>query len=271
MIATKELPEQYGEWNWRWGAPFGFSVENSVDVRHRFDDEDPKRYGPFGFQRNSLTRFYEYPWAFFTADLQPGMRVIDVGGWLSGFQVTLADAGCEVFNVDPSVPEDTRWTTSLKENQPNTARDQHATFLSYFDADVTLIERPLQAVDLPEGTFDRIFAISVLEHVDQGEAGEIVDAMRRLLKPGGRAVLTIDLFFDLPPFGMLPRNFWGINIDVGALVKNSGMDMVHGNPAELLGFPEFDPERVVANIDSYNLSALYPVASQLVVLEKRAG
>jgi SAM-dependent methyltransferase len=271
MIASNKLPEEYSVWNARWGAPFGFTVDMSLDVRHRFDDDDPGRYGPFGFQRNSLTRMYEYPWAFHTAELKPGMRVIDVGGWLSGFQVALADAGCAVFNVDPSVPDDTRWTTSHTPNKAATAREQHRRFLSYFDADVTLVEQRLQDVDLDEGTFDRIFAISVIEHVDQQEAGEMVDAMRRLLAPGGRALLSIDLFFDLPPFGVLERNYWGTNIDVCSLVKNSGMEMVHGDPAELYGFPEFDPDRVAANVNSYNLSVLYPVVSQLVVLQKPAG
>ena len=272
MIATKEIPENYRAWNKRWGAPFGFSVDKALDHRYRFDDDNPSRYGPFGFQRTSLTRQFEYPWAFDIAGLQPGMRVIDVGGWLSGFQVALADAGCEVFNVDPSVPEDTRWTTSHTVNQPASAREQHAQFLSYFGADVTLIEQRLQDAQLDRGTFDRIFAISVIEHVDQAEAEEMTRAMGRLLAPGGRAVLTIDLFFDIPPFGVLERNFWGTNIDVSSLVRSSGLELVFGDPAELYGFAEFEPEQVAAaaNKDSYNLSLLYPVVSQLVVLQKPA-
>lgn len=270
MIASKEIPEEYRAWNKRWGAPFGFRVDRSLEHPHRFGDADPGRYGPFGFQRTSLTRMFEYPWAFNTAELRPGMRVIDVGGWLSGFQVVLADAGCTVVNVDPSVPEDTRWTSTHAVNQPQTAREQHAQFMSLFGGDVTLVEQRLQDAGLEAGTFDRIFAISVIEHVDQQEAGEMVDAMRRLLAPGGRAVLTIDLFFDLPPFGVLARNHWGTNIDVHALVKNSGMDLVYGDPAELYGFPEFDQERVTANVNAgrYNISLLYPVVSQLVVLQK---
>lgn len=268
MIASNESPPEYSAWNERWGAPLGLRVERPLEILYRFADHDPRRYGPFGFQHNSLTRLFEYPWAFHTAELRPGMRVIDVGGWLSGFQVVLADAGCEVFNVDPLVPEDTRWNSEYGPKQSGSARELHAKFLSLFDADVTLVERRLQDTELEPGTFDRIFAISVIEHVDQQEASEMVAAMRRLLAPGGRALLSIDLFFDLPPFGVLERNYWGTNIDVCSLVENSGMEMVYGDPAELLGFPEFDPERVAANADSYNLSVLYPVVSQLVVLRK---
>ncbi len=268
MIGRSELPPEYRAWNKKWGAPFGYHVDRALAYEHRFTDEDPARYGPFGFYQTSLTRVYEYPWAFHIAELEPGMRVMDVGGWLSGFQIALADAGCQVINVDPSDPQDTRWTTSHRENEAQTAREQHSRFISLFGAEVTLVEKTLQEAELEAGTFDRIFALSVLEHVSQQEAGSMLEAMGRLLAPGGRAVLSVDLFFDLPPFGPFERNFWGTNLDVCQLVKESGLEMVHGDPAELHGFGEFDPQQIVGDIGTYNLSLLYPVASQLLVLQK---
>ncbi len=268
MIGRSALPPEYRAWNRKWGAPFGRHVDRALSYEHRFVDDDPARYGPFGFFQPSFTRIYEYPWAFHIAELQPGMRVMDVGGWLSGFQIALADAGCQVTNVDPSDPQDTRWTTSHRENEVQTAREQHSRFISLFGAEVTLVEKTLQEAELEAGTFDRIFALSVLEHVSQQEAGSMVEAMARLLVPGGRAVLSVDLFFDLPPFGPFERNHWGTNLDVCQLVKESGLEMVYGDPAELHGFGEFDPKQIVRDIDTYNLSLLYPVVSQLLVLEK---
>lgn len=270
MIGRSELPQRYRAWNKEWGAPFGYHVDRGLEHKHRLTDENPARYGPFGFYQTSLTRVFEYPWAFHAAEVSPGMRVIDVGGWLSGFQIVLAKAGCVVTNVDPSDPQDTRWTTSHLENEAATAREQHARYISLFDADVTLVEDKLQDASLEAGTFDRIFAISVLEHVSQQEAGSVLAAMRRLLRPGGRAVLSIDLFFDLAPFGPFERNFWGTNLDVRQLIEESGLRLVHGDPAELHGYPEFDPARIVQNISTYNLSPVYPVVSQLIVLETPA-
>jgi SAM-dependent methyltransferase len=270
MIASSRIPDAYRAWNKRWGAPFGFNVEMSLDPRWRFVDDDPSRYGPFGFQHKSMSRMYDHPWAYHIAGLRPGLRVIDLGGRLSGFQVTLADAGCEVFTVDPSAPEDVRLAAEPSHGA-TTAREQHARFLSLFGAEGTLVERPLPDAGLEPGTFDRIFAIAVLEDLDDQEVGEVVDAMRRLLAPGGRALLSIGLFLDLPPFGRLERTYWGTSIDVCSLVKHSGMEMVHGNPAELYGFPDFDPQRVIAGIDSYHLSVLYPVLSQQLVLRKTGG
>lgn len=268
MIGRSKLPPEYEAWNKHWGAPWGYDVDRKLEHEHRFADEYPARYGPFGFCPPSLTRVYEYPWAFHVAEVEPGMRVIDAGGWLSGFQIVLAKSGCHVTNADPLDPQDTRWTPSRQVNQAESAREQHSKYISLFDVEVTLVASTLQEAELDAGTFDRIFAISVLEHVSQHEADSMLKAMRRLLAPGGRAVLSIDLFFDLPPFGPFERNFWGTNLDVCRLVKESGLSMVHGDPCELHGFPEFDQERIVQNIGSYNLSPLYPVVSQLLVLEK---
>ncbi|HOC91532.1 MAG TPA: class I SAM-dependent methyltransferase [bacterium] len=43
-------------------------------------------------------------------------------------------------------------------------------------------------------SFDAVFCISVIEHCDN--AGEIIEEMRRVLKPGGRLVLTFDISLD---------------------------------------------------------------------------
>ena len=90
-----------------------------------------------------------------------------------------------------------------------------------------------------------------------------------MLRPGGRAVLTVDLFLDLKPFGVLDRNNWGINHNVAELVKNSGLTMIHGDPRELLGFPEFDYDRVVSLIPELHVGNFYPTVPQTLVLEKQ--
>jgi 2-polyprenyl-3-methyl-5-hydroxy-6-metoxy-1,4-benzoquinol methylase len=268
MIAKKDLPAHYRQWNRRWGAPYGYRVTGALEHAGRFADPDPARYGPFGFQYTSATRIAEYPWAFHTADLKPGMRVLDVGGWLSGFQVVLADAGCEVVNVDPSACDDPRWTMTHGVEAADAAEKHHRTFIDLFDADVTLVQKRLQDAGLADGSFDRIFAISVLEHVDQAQAAEMVSAMRRLLVPGGLALLTVDLFLELKPFGMLTSNHWGGNLDVRRLVADSGLELASGDPAELLGYPEFDPAGIIDRIDELFKSPLYPVVSQLIVLRR---
>lgn len=72
--------------------------------------------------------------------------------------------------------------------------------LNYITAD---IESPLAKVkmdlhDIPfdENTFDVIFCNHVLEHVDDDI--QCLKEMKRVLKPGGWAILQIPLFFPLP-------------------------------------------------------------------------
>lgn len=192
---------------------------------------------------------------------------MDVGGWLSGIQIVLAKEGCEVINVDPSSPADARWMTRGR-NDAGGHAELHRRFTSIFGADVTLVAKRVQDTEFEANSFDRIFAISVLEHVDQDEAQQMVSTMGRLIAPGGLIVLSIDLFFDLEPFGVLKRNYYGRNLNVRDLIDGTGLTLVQGDPKELNGFEEFDPERIVEQIDEFDLGWSFPVLSQLVVLRK---
>ncbi len=55
---------------------------------------------------------------------------------------------------------------------------------------VDFTARSLLEQDWPDATFDRIFSICVLEHIPEHEA--ILRACRRLLRPGGEIVFSVD-------------------------------------------------------------------------------
>ena len=120
---------------------------------------------------------------------------------------------------------------------------------------------------LPENSFDRVYSISVIEHIPPEEISSLMQEIRRILRPGGMAVMTIDLFLDLHPFTEERRNQWGTNVDVGSLVEASGLSLTKGDPDELLGFRSFDPQRVRGALGEYLIGA-YPVCSQALVLSK---
>src|SRR6187551_2265625 len=99
MIARRELPEQYRQWNRKYGAPFGnWPAWRSSPFAKAPLWLSSRLLGPFSTQTNNTFRAFEYPWAYHAASLEPGQRVLEIGGGLSGFQFVLSRMGCHVVN-----------------------------------------------------------------------------------------------------------------------------------------------------------------------------
>lgn len=216
-------------------------------------------FGPFAYQANSATRAFEYPWIYQQVGAKPGMKIIDLGAGASGLQFVMADSGAEVTTVDPLINPDDEldWVfTDVEYHKLNRAFGNKVRFIREF----------LENAKLPADSFDRVVACSVIEHIPQEPAVSLMREVGRVLKPGGRFVATIDLFLDTVPFTDKPRNMWGTNVSVRALIEASGLKIVVGNKAELFGYPEFDPATIKRNRDRYLV--VNDVLTQCVVLEK---
>ena len=111
MIATKVLPSQFWDWNNKWGAPFGrrqrgFGSRLRRTLLGRRDLPiwmEARWRGPFGWQPNNSIRVFEYPWAYHVIHHRGrGLRVLEVGGGLSGLQFVLAaeDTVSSMLNQD---------------------------------------------------------------------------------------------------------------------------------------------------------------------------
>jgi SAM-dependent methyltransferase len=261
MLARRDLPTKYAEWNDRWHAPFGPSWVDESDFAARFAPTVGPRLGPFGFQPNSDTRRFEYPWAFYATTLNEGMQTLEIGGALSGFQFVLGRTGVRVVNVDPF--HDYGSTTFY----PEAPRDLHAKINKWCGTNVELLVSTLEAATLPAESFDRAYCISTLEHMEPAQIRAAVREVQHVLKPGGIFVLTVDLFLDITPFTEKKRNKWGTNISVREVVDASGMHVIHGRQSELYGFEQFALERVQCEVSDY-LVGEYPVMVQTLVLQK---
>jgi 2-polyprenyl-3-methyl-5-hydroxy-6-metoxy-1,4-benzoquinol methylase len=261
MIGRRLLPDAYLAWNDRWGAPGGYSSTGRRLAQRLLPESfRPRLSGPFGFQPyNNRTRRFEYPWAYHAAEVQPGQRAVDLGGSLGGLQFVLAKAGLKVTNVDPGEAAPRGW--------PIDARSINALNRA-FKTDVELRQCFLADADLESDACDRVFCISVLEHVDEETVPSIVAEVARILRPGGKFILTVDLFLDLSPFTDRETNVHGRNMDIGALVDASGLRLEQGDPAELYGFPEFDPKRVQSELNDYLFGDVAPCVAQALVLRK---
>jgi len=135
-------------------------------------------------------RRVEYPWAFLNSNLENSMNILDMGSGISLFPVYLASKGHKVTVVDND-------KILMQKLAPQLAK-WSGVDLKYSLGNATKLE-------FDDNTFDRVFCISVLEHLEEEYVkGQIVNyhkknldvkainEMLRVLKPGGTLILTFD-------------------------------------------------------------------------------
>jgi hypothetical protein len=128
----------------------------------------------------------------------------------------------------------------------------------------------IEDADVAASSVDTLYSISTLEHLPEESLESLAKSIHRVLKPAGRAVITIDLFLDLHPFSARESNDWGSNISVRDFVEMTGLELVAGDPSELNGFAEFEPREVLGMLAEFYVGRGYPVLAQALVLEKRS-
>lgn len=263
MLAPSTIPAHFDEWNRRHRAPHGrANLQRAASILRR-SSFGIRALGPFAWQMNNTTRRFEYPWAYEQiAARGPGAGVVEVGGGIAGLQFVLAANGFRVTNVDPGLAARGRgWDLDA---------DVHARLCRAFGAPVALAPATLGEAGLEDHSVDVIVSISAIEHFAEADLREFAQETRRLLGDGGTAVLTIDLFLNLAPFTQRESNEYGTNVNVHQLLESAGLELVEGDPSELYGFPEFDPERIQARLEDY-LVGRYPALTQCLTATARAA
>jgi SAM-dependent methyltransferase len=262
VIARKLLPASFVQWNRDWGSPGGtrwYRAFRSLGIQGLASRIQPSFGGPFKIQVNNNTRRVEYPWAFHATKITPGLKVLEIGGGLAGFQFVLDRLGCSVTNVDPGMGAHGHgWPV----DQSSMVRLNRQ-----FRTQVTLHNCFLHEAPLPPASFDRAFSISVLEHIPIGEIPPTIALVYKLLRPGGYLVVTLDLFVNLVPFCSRTSNEFGVNVPARLIAESAPFELVQGDRRELLGYPEFDTDRILAMLDELMLGD-YPALAQLMVLRK---
>jgi len=153
----------------------------------------------FKLEYDHWSRRWEYPWAIFNADLQPGMCVLDAGSGGSPFPLYLGMSGFECYAADPS----------LDLGKPKNNRRRR--FLSFLgiaagwnllpgagkrrerSLPVRYCPESIQELSFHDGFFDRVFCLSVMEHIPKLEWSRCMKQLARIVRPGGRLVLTLDM------------------------------------------------------------------------------
>ena len=150
---------------------------------HLSDDEIRARYESLTHRGSLGKEFYER--LLDLAGNLSGLKVLDVGcgyGALLG-QISAQVKNCELFGVDFSI-------SRLK------------TASSQIDSIITLVEANIQeTLPFSDAYFDRIFCTETLEHLKHPE--RCLREMTRILKPDGRAIITIPNATGFAPFHLM--------------------------------------------------------------------
>jgi len=150
------------------------------------------------------SRVFEWPWAIEEADLRGRDVVLEAGGGDTELQFALACRTTRVVNFD-------------HDQGVLDAAEQYARRLGV--ANLLCRRGDLTSIYYPDNSFDKIFCISVIEHITNGE--HALDELWRVLKPGGRLLLTMDIaeraepryLFDLARAArLLEQQPWGLAV-----------------------------------------------------------
>lgn len=131
-----------------------------------------------------ISRQTEYPWAVVESELNKDHIVLDVSSGHSVLKYALAN---RVRHVVCSEYESNYMLTvqkTLDNHKQRTGLDN-----------ITLIHADARKLPYCDNWFDRIFCISVLEHINDDPLVSIKE-MIRILKPGGILMLSFDIALD---------------------------------------------------------------------------
>lgn len=123
------------------------------------------------------SRQVEWPWAIRAGELAPEHRVLEVGGGWSVLKYAVANRCKHLY--------------SLEVNTEFIARTQSSIDKLGLAHKITQVPGDARKLPFMDDTFDRVFCISVLEHIEENRELALSE-MIRVLKPGGALLLTMD-------------------------------------------------------------------------------
>lgn len=135
--------------------------------------------------RLGILRFLEYPAAMRGLAPKPGMTALDIGSNYRPWPLWMLSSGCEVTVSD------------LPEQAGELARYGAHDLVKRNAARFHAAAQDATRLEFSDASFDRVTCISVIEHIPDDAA--VMRQIGRVLKPGGRAVLTFPVGRDESP------------------------------------------------------------------------
>jgi len=157
---------------------------------HPFGAKDPDKV------KIHWSREWEYPWAVLHGDVKKEHKILDCGcGGAPLLLYFIKESGCMGHGIDMHYGR--KLNRELKSIPQG---DDYLIDLRHFYIDPTLLvgkniamqKGDISKINFPDGFFDRVFCISVIEHLDEEIAKKCMKEMVRVLKAGGRLLITMD-------------------------------------------------------------------------------
>ncbi len=143
-------------------------------------------------------KHWDYAWAILHSGVTAGMTVLDAGAGRGFLQYYLARLGVRVHAMDISPVESklfrklydvaSQLNVSLKSDPFRVTNKLQRRYRT----EVACRFESVASLSYADGMFDRVFSMSVLEHLDADTLRRGLQEMARVLKPGGWLVMTID-------------------------------------------------------------------------------
>lgn len=190
LVKRKVYPDNFNE------------IFNHIQKLQKIDAPYPDRYRGIDSEIKRVrqcpmyfTRGWEYPWAVINSGLKRNMDVLDLGSGMQSFGIYLSTIGMNVVaqdNIDPyhRLISSTHTIENFRE--------------FYSNSGVTFIPADIINIPYKDGCFDRIFCISLFDHVTFEEFKKGVPEITRVLKKDGLLILTMDKYITgckYPKFG----------------------------------------------------------------------
>lgn len=185
------------------------------------------RYWQKKFTIQNITRQWEYPWAIMNSKIKAGQRVLDAGCGSTPLLPYLFNRGCLCYGIDNKFSYEihpfSSWSLKMRplvflskvyplyllfNPNPMEGLNNPAKVLGM---QINYIKASLTNQPFAENSFDRIFCISTLEHLNKDNMLKAASEFKRILKKGGLLIVTLDCLES----GLLWREF----------IKSSGLEL----------------------------------------------
>jgi len=172
-----------------WNGRKTYFKKERLDFLKEAEELGDKNWFEFLSKQMSASRSWEYFLAAKLIDYSPKDIVLDIGAYNTYFCNYLAKKVEKIYAIDNFY-----WAKRdyvVKEHRMPTPNQWIARVKSSGDKNLVIEKQDLSQLNYPDNYFDKIVAISVIEHVIDGYTG--LREVKRVLKNDGSLILTTEM------------------------------------------------------------------------------